>query len=73
MTKELRAKNWLVRDCLTYAAALARRLQEATEGTEETLLFDAVANDILKLRDDSPSMVALNKAALHDMMIKELK
>lgn len=65
--RQLKHQRWLLVDALTYAMGVAARLQEATEGTPDTLLFDAARAAIGQLRDDHPAMKALTIASVRHM------
>jgi len=60
----LKHYHWILRDALTHAAHVAARAQEATEGCDSTLLFDAARKAIGEFRDDHPAMRALATAAV---------
>jgi hypothetical protein len=57
----------MVLDALRHAGGVARRAQEATSGSKDTLLFNAVAEAIAEFTDRHPSMLALAHSALRRM------
>ena len=59
--------RWILMDALRHAGSVARRAQEATEGTDNTFLFDAAAGAIAEFADQHPAMRALATAALRRM------
>lgn len=65
MTDHLKHYRWMIVDALTHAAHVAARAQEATEGSDDTLLFDAVRTAIVDFREH-PAMRALATAALRN-------
>ena len=60
----LRFQRWLLLDALTHAMNVAARLQDATEGTDATFLFNAARVAIRSFSDDHPAMKALAAAAV---------
>lgn len=61
---QLHHLNWMLKDALRHACITARRCQEATEGTETTLLFNNAANAISDFIHNNPAILALDSAAL---------
>ncbi len=51
-------------DALNHAIGVATRAQEATEGTNATLLFNEVRAALQEFKSDSPCMNALTKERL---------
>jgi hypothetical protein len=68
MSTEIRHLRWMLVDSLSNAIHLAARCQQATEGTEATLLFEAAMKAIFDLRDGHPAMKALASAAAKEVM-----
>ena len=60
----LRSLRWLLVDAVTHASHVAARASEATEGTEEMILFDAARKAISDFCAEHPAMKALTRAAL---------
>lgn len=65
--RKLRAFRWLLMDALDHARAVAMRSQEATEGTPDTLLFEAARAAIHNFAHEHPTMQALASAAVRSM------
>lgn len=65
--RQLQHLRWMLMDALSHAAGLAARAQEATEGTDATLLFNDVRQAIADFRMDNPAMVALASAAVRHL------
>ena len=63
-SRVFRFQRWLLLDALTHAMNMAARLQDATEGTDDTFLFNEARVAIRSFCDDHPAMKALAAVAI---------
>lgn len=58
---DIRHYHAILNDALNHAIGVALRAQEATEGTQATLLFNDIRKALHDFKDSSPAMNALTR------------